>query len=181
MKETDKRDLKKDPLSRESIEYCIVSSLLGLVLVARSKIGLCAVLIGDNKRELQSDLERRFSKLTVVENNSKKIKGLAGKVLALLTVPHRKFDLPLDMRGTPFQQSVWTALRQVPSGRTMSYADIALKLKRPTAVRAVARACASNPVALVVPCHRIVKSDGGISGYRWGVERKKYLLQLESR
>src|SRR6476469_5156156 len=142
----------------QDIRFAIRECWLGLVLIAASEKGVCAILIGDDKS---------FAELTA-------------KVLAFVEAPADGLDLPLDIRGTAFQHLVWDALRRIPSGSTASYVEIAKKIGAPKAVRAVARACATNRIAVAIPCHRVVRSDGGLSGYRGGVKRKRALLAKEA-
>lgn len=162
----------------ERIRFAIAQSSLGAVLVASSWRGVCACLLGDDPEALLADLERRFPRAELVGADDGDERTVA-LVLGLIEEPGRGLDLPLDLRGTAFQQRVWQALRRVPAGRTVSYAELAEALGAPRAVRAVAGACAANPVAVAVPCHRVVRRDGGLSGYRWGVERKRELLRRE--
>ncbi|MBS1135811.1 MAG: ada [Burkholderiaceae bacterium] len=152
---------------------------MGSILVAASDRGVCAILLGDDPDLLLRDLQDRFSRAELVGGDSD-FEHLVARVVALVEAPSRGLDLPLDVRGTAFQQRVWQALRAVPAGRTASYAEIARTIGAPTAVRAVAHAVASNPLAVAIPCHRIVRSDGALAGYRWGVERKRALLDRES-
>lgn len=162
------------------IQFACGPSPLGLVLVARSDKGVCAILMGDDAGELAQELARRFPKARRIAADAA-LAGLLAEVAALLGAPHRPFDLPLDLQGTLFQQQVWHALRGIPAGETVSYAELARRVGRPDAVRAVASACGANPVAVVVPCHRVLRGDGSISGYRWGVERKRRLLAAEAK
>ena len=129
---------------------------------------------------LVRDLQNRFPKAKLVGGDSK-IENWMAKVIGFVEAPKIGLDLPLDVRGTAFQQRVWQALTEIPPGRTVSYTEIANKLGSPKAVRAVAKACAANALAVAIPCHRVVRRDGALSGYRWGVERKKALLNLEAR
>jgi AraC family transcriptional regulator of adaptative response/methylated-DNA-[protein]-cysteine methyltransferase len=152
---------------KEEIRFVVGKSPLGLLLVARSNQGVCAVLLGDLASELKRELQKRFPHATLTESKDMQL----SKVL--------DGNHPLDERGTPFQLKVWKALREIPAGSTASYMDIAKKIGLPKAVRAVAGACAANPLAIITPCHRVIRSDGSLSGYRWGVERKKALLQQE--
>jgi AraC family transcriptional regulator of adaptative response/methylated-DNA-[protein]-cysteine methyltransferase len=147
--------------------------------VAASDRGVCAILLGDEPEPLVRDLQDRFPRAELVGGDTE-FERLVARAVALVEAPQRGLDLPLDVRGTAFQQRVWRALRAVPAGRTASYAQIARSIGAPSSVRAVARAVASNPLAVAIPCHRIVRSDGGLSGYRWGVERKRALLDRES-
>ncbi|HKM36811.1 MAG TPA: methylated-DNA--[protein]-cysteine S-methyltransferase [Thiopseudomonas sp.] len=164
----------------ERIDFSIVTSAFALVLLARSERGVCAILLGDTADELCADLQRRFPKAQLVENKH----GLAARlkvVTDFLAAPLTPLDFPLDIHGSDFQKSVWAVLQTIPVGQTLSYSEVAERLGKPKAARAVANACAANPLALVIPCHRILRADGGISGYRWGVERKRALLAQESR
>jgi AraC family transcriptional regulator of adaptative response/methylated-DNA-[protein]-cysteine methyltransferase len=161
-----------------SVQYVTVNTPLGRLLVAATPRGVCAVKLGDAARALVADLRREYPRARV----SKGHRGLAAWTRAIVgllegTPP---VDLPLDIRATAFQWKVWRALQAIPVGRTRSYSDIARAIGRPAAVRAVARACASNPVCLVIPCHRVVQKDGGLGGYRWGIARKRALLAKES-
>ncbi len=160
------------------IGFAIGKSTLGSVLVAQSQRGICAILLGDDPQQLVCDLERSFPLATLI--GDAELEELVAKVVGLVEVPGGNFDLPLDIRGTAFQQRVWQALRGLPSGSTMTYKELAVTIGMPRSVRAVAQACAANCLAVAVPCHRVIRSDGGTSGYRWGVERKKLLLQRES-
>jgi AraC family transcriptional regulator, regulatory protein of adaptative response / methylated-DNA-[protein]-cysteine methyltransferase len=161
------------------IRFAVGECSLGSILVAASDRGVCAILLGDDPDLLLRDLQDRFSRAELVGGDSD-FEHLVARVVALVEAPSRGLDLPLDVRGTAFQQRVWRALRAVPAGRTASYAEIARTIGAPTAVRAVAHAVASNPLAVAIPCHRIVRSDGALAGYRWGVERKRALLDRES-
>jgi AraC family transcriptional regulator of adaptative response/methylated-DNA-[protein]-cysteine methyltransferase len=160
------------------IRYAVGRSSLGHVLVASTSKGVCAVLMGDAQESLTHELERRFPKAHLVAAG-KPFARVVARVIALVETPGSAADLPLDLQGTTFQRRVWQALRAIPAGTTVSYTEIARRIGRPAAVRGVAQACAANPVAVVVPCHRVVRSDGSISGYRWGVERKRALLDRE--
>ena len=150
-----------------------------MLLIARTDRGFCAVALGDHPDPLIDDLRQRFHAATLMEDP-----GLAPQIAAIAIAcrenPSALVDLPLDLRATAFQMRVWEALRRIPAGQTRSYAEVAEDILQPTAVRAVARACASNPAALLVPCHRVIGSDGKLTGYRWGIQRKKQLLALES-
>jgi AraC family transcriptional regulator of adaptative response/methylated-DNA-[protein]-cysteine methyltransferase len=140
---------------------------------------VCAILLGDDPDALARDLQDRFGQAILVGADPA-FEALVAKVIGLVEQPGLGLDLPLDVRGTAFQQRVWQALRAVPPGRTASYAEIAKAIGAPKAVRAVAGACAANPLAVAIPCHRVVRTDGALSGYRWGVERKRALLQREA-
>jgi len=160
------------------ISYGIAESPLGKVLVAVTGAGVCAVAFGNLESELEDDLHARFARAEIRRDDAGLGKTLR-QVVARLSEHPLAAELPLDVRATAFQRRVWTALRAIPRGETRSYAQVAAAIGQPTAVRAVARACASNPVAVVIPCHRVVGSDGKLTGYRWGVERKRRLLELE--
>jgi AraC family transcriptional regulator of adaptative response/methylated-DNA-[protein]-cysteine methyltransferase len=136
--------------------------------------------MGDDPDELIRDLQARFPRARLI-GGDRDFEQLVAKVVGFVEAPGLGLDLPLDVRGTAFQQRVWQALREIPVGETVSYTDIANRIGRPKSVRAVGQACAANPVAVVIPCHRAVRKDGGLSGYRWGVERKRALLDRESR
>lgn len=165
---------------REAIRFAIGQSSLGAVLVAASTKGVCAISLGDDPEELLRDLQHRFPRATLIGGDESFERYVAAAV-GMVERPQSSFDLPLDMRGTAFQQRVWAALRDIPAGATASYADIAKRIGAPKATRAVAGACAANPVSLAVPCHRVVRSDGALSGYYWGVERKRELLKRERK
>lgn len=168
----------KPDAPRETLRYGVTETDLGPLLLAVSDQGVCAITLGDEAEALVADLRRRFPHAVLVEGGAELASQVA-EAKARLTSPGAPFDTPLDERGTPFQQAVWGALREIPAGATVSYADLAGKLGRPEAVRAVAQACGANPLAVVTPCHRVVRSDGGLAGYRWGVERKRTLLARE--
>lgn len=162
----------------QRIGFAIGPCPLGRVLVARSAQGICSILLGDDDQALEADLRARFPKAQCTPDP-----GLGDQlraVVALIESPHREQQLPLDIRGTAFQRRVWQALQAIPPGQTRSYSELAEAMGSPSAARAVAGACAANPLAIVVPCHRIVRSDGSLSGYRWGVERKRALLEREA-
>ena len=164
----------------ETIRFAIGQSSLGAVLVAASAKGVCAISLGDDPEELLRDLQDRFPRATLIGGDESFERYVAAAV-GMVERPQSSFDLPLDMRGTAFQQRVWAALREIPAGETASYAEIAKRIGAPKATRAVAGACAANPVSLAVPCHRVVRSDGALSGYYWGVERKRELLERERK
>lgn len=161
------------------INVAFARSPIGLVLVARSAAGLAAVLVGDDRDALRRELARRFPLGSFVGSDAA-LDALAAKVAALVDTPARTLDVPLDMRGTPFQREVWRALRTIPAGSTTTYGELAARLGRPESARAVGAACGANPLAIIVPCHRVVARDGALTGYRWGVERKQALLQREA-
>jgi methylated-DNA-[protein]-cysteine S-methyltransferase/AraC family transcriptional regulator of adaptative response/methylated-DNA-[protein]-cysteine methyltransferase len=161
------------------IVFATGQSDLGVVMVARSAHGVCAILIGSMAGELEADLAARFPNNTLLRDE-RKLNSDLQKILRFIETPARALDLDLDIYGTPFQQRVWDALCGIPSGRTVTYAALARRIGEPESVRAVANACAANAIALAIPCHRVMRSDGTISGYRWGVERKRALLARET-
>lgn len=160
------------------IRFAIRASSLGLVLVGTSERGVRAIFLGDDEDELLQALEHRYPRARLMEGGDD-VDAAASEVVAFIEDPRRAFRLPLDLRGTPFQMRVWEALRQVPLGKTTTYTAIAHAIGAPNAVRAAAQACGANPLAVVIPCHRVLRADGDISGYRWGVERKRKLLARE--
>jgi AraC family transcriptional regulator, regulatory protein of adaptative response / methylated-DNA-[protein]-cysteine methyltransferase len=162
----------------DTISYATGESALGRVLVARSTSGVCAILIGADDSELVTDLAARFPQAKVVVDEA--VEDDLAKVTRFVDKPTEGLDLPLDLRGTPFQRRVWEILRTIPVGTTVTYSELANSIGVPNAVRAVAGACAANPVALAVPCHRVVGSDGDLTGYYWGVERKRELIKKEA-
>lgn len=163
----------------EVIRFAVGEVDSGLVLVARSAVGLRAVLLGDDAGELAEELRGRFPAAQVREDATG-LCGLVARVADLIRRPWEALPEPLDPWGTEFQQKVWEALREVPAGQTVSYGDVARRIGQPQAVRAVAGACAANALAVVVPCHRVRRADGGLAGYRWGVEWKRTLLAREA-
>jgi AraC family transcriptional regulator of adaptative response/methylated-DNA-[protein]-cysteine methyltransferase len=162
------------------IKFAIGQCSLGSVLVAASEKGVCAILLGDDAEGLLNDLEEQFPRAHLV-GGDQGFEQLAAKVIAFVEAPRIGLDLPLDVQGTAFQHRVWDALRRIPTGTTASYTEIAQAIGQSKSVRAVARACASNRLAVAIPCHRVVKTDGSLSGYRWGVERKRALLKREAK
>lgn len=162
------------------IHFALGECSLGSILVARSARGVCAILLGDDPQALLRDLQDRFPRAELVGGDAG-FEALVAKVVGFVEAPGIGLDLPLDLRGTVFQRRVWQALRDIPAGATVSYSEIAKRIGEPKAVRAVARACGANAVAVAIPCHRVVRSDGTVSGYRWGVERKRVLLAREAR
>ncbi|WP_164262994.1 bifunctional transcriptional activator/DNA repair enzyme AdaA [Stenotrophomonas maltophilia] len=162
----------------EVIHFALAESSLGSVLVASSATGVVAILLGDDPEALLQSLQQRFRQAELVGADSG-YEQLVAQVVGLVEDPSRGATLPLDIRGTAFQQRVWQALQQIPRGQTASYAEIAARIGAPRSSRAVARACASNPLAVAVPCHRVVRRDGDLSGYAWGVARKRELLRRE--
>ncbi len=163
----------------QDIRFAIDQCSLGAILVAQSERGICAILLGDDADTLVRDLQDRFAQAHLIGGDAA-FEALVAQVVAFVEAPGLGLNLPLDVRGTAFQQRVWQALQAIPAGQTASYAEVAQRIGSPAAVRAVAQACAANALAVAIPCHRVVKSDGALSGYRWGVERKQALLARES-
>ncbi|HEX2843598.1 methylated-DNA--[protein]-cysteine S-methyltransferase [Hyphomicrobium sp.] len=167
------------PTTAEVISYTVTDSEIGKVLVARSRKGVCSILLGDNAEQLAANLVERFPHAMLIEDQDAVKNGIAD-VLRYLKKPSKGLNLPLDMRGTSFQRRVWDKLREIAAGRTVSYKELAHRLKPSANPRAVAAACAANPIALAIPCHRVVRTDGDLAGYRWGIERKRALIQKEA-
>lgn len=163
-----------------SIRFAIAPCPLGEVLLAATELGVCSVMLGDDSCRLEAQLRDQFPNAAIAAD-PQGLAGHLGVVLQLCEARPGEQDLPLDLRATSFQARVWKALREIPCGETRSYAELARIVGQPAAARAVARACASNPVAILIPCHRVVGGDGSLTGYRWGLERKKALLELERR
>ncbi|MGH6840025.1 MAG: bifunctional DNA-binding transcriptional regulator/O6-methylguanine-DNA methyltransferase Ada [Methylocella sp.] len=161
------------------IRFAIGECSLGSILVASTEKGVCAILMGDDPDALARDLQDRFPRARLIGGDAD-FEALVAKVVGFVEAPSLGLDLPLDVRGTAFQQRVWQALREIPAGSTASYAEIAKRIGAPKAIRAVAGACAANAIAVAIPCHRVVRNDGALSGYRWGVARKRVLLERES-
>jgi AraC family transcriptional regulator of adaptative response/methylated-DNA-[protein]-cysteine methyltransferase len=162
------------------IRFAVGQCSLGAILVAQSERGVCAILLGDDPHQLVCDLQDKFRRANLM-GADQDFEQLIAQVVGFIEAPAIGLDLPLDVRGTAFQERVWQALREIPVGSTASYADIALRIGSPKAVRAVAQACGANSLAVAIPCHRVVRSDGNLSGYRWGVERKRQLLDREAQ
>jgi AraC family transcriptional regulator of adaptative response/methylated-DNA-[protein]-cysteine methyltransferase len=160
------------------IHFAVGACSLGLALVARSARGVCAILFGDDREALRAELASRFPRARLVAGD-RDFAAVVARVVACVETPRLGLDLPLDVRGTAFQHRVWRALRDIPVGATATYSEIARKIGAPRAVRAVASACAANPVAMAIPCHRVVRNDGDLAGYRWGLARKRALLARE--
>src|ERR671910_2628276 len=160
------------------IRFAVGECSLGSILVARSEIGVCAILLGDDPDALVRDLQDRFPRATIIGGDTG-FEELVSRVVGFIETPGLGLNLPLDVRGTAFQQRVWQALQDIPVGSTASYTEIAARIGAPKSVRAVARACAANPLAVAIPCHRVVRNDGALAGYRWGVDRKAKLLNNE--
>jgi O-6-methylguanine DNA methyltransferase len=163
----------------DTLSYATGECALGQVLVARSDKGVCAILIGDDDKELGADLAARFPDATLVANDAVVHDDLA-KVIRFMEKPVEGLHLTLDMRGTPFQRRVWEKLRTIPAGKTVTYMELARQVGPQTSPRAVGSACAANPIALAIPCHRVVRGDGDLAGYRWGIERKRELIRKEA-
>jgi AraC family transcriptional regulator of adaptative response/methylated-DNA-[protein]-cysteine methyltransferase len=163
-----------------AIRFAVGECALGAILVAASAKGICAILLGDDPDALGRDLQHRFPRATLVAGDAA-FETWVTQVVGFVDAPRIGLDLPLDIRGTAFQQRVWQALREIPVGATATYAQIARQLGAPRSARAVAQACAANPLAVAIPCHRVVREGGSVSGYRWGVERKRALLDRETR
>lgn len=163
----------------ETIRFAVGACSLGAILVAATARGVCAIALGDEPDALVHDLEDRFPRAELVGGDPK-FEARVARVVGFVEAPALGLDLPLDIRGTTFQQRVWHALRDVPAGATATYGEIAQRIGAAGAARAVARACASNPLAVAIPCHRVVRTGGELSGYRWGVERKRALLDREA-
>ena len=162
------------------IYFAVGQCSMGNILAAQTERGVCAILIGDDAEQLVRDLQDRFPKAALV-GDVPEYQDLVAKVVGLVENPKSGFGLPLDIQGTAFQKRVWNALQQIPPGTTATYTEIAANIGMPKAVRAVAQACAANSLAVAIPCHRVIRNDGALSGYRWGVERKRTLLQKEKR
>ena len=163
---------------RAEIRFAVGECSLGSILVAASERGVCAISLGDDPEGLVRDLQDRFPRATLV-GDDESFERMVAEVVGFVEAPALGLGLPLDVRGTAFQQRVWQALRAIPPGTTVTYSDLAARIGAPRARRAVAHACAANTLAVAIPCHRVIRSDGGLSGYRWGVERKRALLKRE--
>jgi len=163
----------------EILSFATSKSTFGRLVLARSAKGVCAILIDDDEDELEADLAFRFPKAKLVRNEPVVRDDLA-KVIHFVDKPREGLHLKLDMRGTLFHRSVWQKLRAIPVGRTVSYMELACRMSPKASPRAVASACAANPIALAIPCHRVVRSNGDLAGYRWGIERKRELIRKEA-
>jgi len=170
------RELER--LRRVAVRFAIGECSLGSILVAATERGVCAILLGDDPEALAHELERRFARAQRI-GADEGFEQLVAQVVGLVEAPQLGARLALDIRGTAFQQRVWAALLQIPAGQAVSYTELAQAIGAPTAARAVAQACAANPLAVAIPCHRVVRTNGALSGYRWGVERKRELLERE--
>jgi AraC family transcriptional regulator of adaptative response/methylated-DNA-[protein]-cysteine methyltransferase len=164
----------------EDIRFAVGECSLGTLLVASSKKGIAAILLGGEPDKLVRELQDRFPKARLI-GADREYEALVARVVGFIEAPGQGLDLPLDIRGTAFQQRVWRALQDIPVGRTVSYTELARRIGSPKAVRAVAGACAANNIAVAIPCHRVVRNDGSLSGYAWGVERKRALIAKEAR
>jgi AraC family transcriptional regulator of adaptative response/methylated-DNA-[protein]-cysteine methyltransferase len=162
-----------------TIHYATGLCVLGTVLAAQNERGICAILLADNAAELLQDLQQRFPAAELVDSNAA-LRPLLKQVADFIAAPDKKTDFSLDLQGTDFQKKVWQALRKIPVGNTVTYTNIAKSIGCPTAARAVASACAANPIAVLIPCHRVLRRNGSLSGYRWGIERKRELLLREA-
>jgi AraC family transcriptional regulator of adaptative response/methylated-DNA-[protein]-cysteine methyltransferase len=161
-----------------TIQYAVVPCPLGLAMVAGTERGISFVGFGNERTMLEQELKKEFPKATL-EKAAKSFHAWVNTIVDYIKHPRDEIKLPLDIRGTAFQQRVWQALREIPVGRTSTYTEVAAKIGRPAAVRAVARACATNPTCVIVPCHRVLRKGGNLSGYRWGLDRKRQLLKRE--
>jgi AraC family transcriptional regulator, regulatory protein of adaptative response / methylated-DNA-[protein]-cysteine methyltransferase len=165
--------------ANEDIRFAVGQSSLGAILVASSKNGVASILLGDDPDELVRNLQDRFPNANLIGADGD-YEALVARVVGFVEAPGVGLDLPLDVRGTAFQQRVWRALQEIPVGQTVCYAEIARRIGSPKAARAVAGACAANNLAVAIPCHRVVRNDGALSGYAWGVERKQKLIEREA-
>lgn len=167
-------------IAASDIQFALGKCSLGSILVAQSECGICAILMGDDPDALVHDLQNRFPHVEHVES-APELALLVAHVIGFIEAPGIDLDLPLDIRGTAFQKRVWQVLREIPPGQTVSYTEVAHRIGAPRAIRAVAQACGANALAVAIPCHRVVRSDGALSGYRWGVQRKRALLDMEAQ
>ncbi len=164
----------------ETLHFAVGACSLGAILVAQSQRGICAILLGDDPARLLCDLQDRFPRARLI-GGDRRFEHVLAAVVGFVDRPSERWSLPLDIRGTAFQRRVWHALQEIPVGRRVSYSALARQLGLPTGVRAVARACAANPLAVAIPCHRVVRTDGSLAGYRWGLARKRALLEKEAK
>jgi AraC family transcriptional regulator, regulatory protein of adaptative response / methylated-DNA-[protein]-cysteine methyltransferase len=165
--------------ANERIQFGIGSCWLGAILVAATDSGICAILIGDDPAVLQRDLQDRFPDAQLTQGGEA-LDTLTARVIAFVEAPDRNFDVPLDPQGTAFERRVWRALREIPAGSTVTYSDIAARIGAPKEAYAIGEACAANMIAVAIPCHRVVRKNGSLAGYRWGVKRKRALLKREA-
>jgi AraC family transcriptional regulator of adaptative response/methylated-DNA-[protein]-cysteine methyltransferase len=173
----DTLNIRHDPTT-DDIRLGFGTSSLGTVLVAASTRGIAAILLGDDQRALRSELAAAFPHARLTPDDAG-LADMVGQVVTFLEAPHKGLDLPLDIRGSALQQAVWQVLREIPAGHTVTYGQIANRLPLPATAQDVGAACAANVLAVAIPCHRVVKADGSISGYRWGVQRKRKLINRE--
>ena len=171
--------MRQSKANAEEIKFATGKSELGTILVARSAAGVCAILIGDGAEVLKRDLAEEFTDAKLVRDDGALRTDLE-KILTFIKTPAKGLNLSLDIRGTPFQRRVWSALLGVRVGYKISYAALASRIGKPRAIRAVANACAANALALAIPCHRVVRSDGALAGYRWGMERKRSMVEKQA-
>jgi AraC family transcriptional regulator of adaptative response/methylated-DNA-[protein]-cysteine methyltransferase len=162
------------------VRFAVGDCLLGAILVARSEKGIGAISLGDDPDGLVRELQDRLPNARLI-GGDRDFEQLVARVVGFVEAPKIGLELPLDLRGSAFQERVWRALQDIPAGKTLSYAELAQRLGEPRAVRAVAQACGANAIAVAIPCHRVVKKDGAVSGYRWGVERKRALIEREAQ
>lgn len=162
-----------------ALRFAVGQCTLGAILVAQSQLGICAILLGEDPDALVRELQDQFPKASLI-GGDEAFERLVAQVVGFVEAPSLGLNLPLDVRGTAFQERVWQALREIPPGATVSYAQVAARIGQPKAVRAVAQACGANHLAVAIPCHRVVRTGGELSGYRWGVERKRELLRREA-
>lgn len=165
--------------AQTDIRFVVGECSLGSILVAQSELGICAIFLGDDPDALVRELQDQFPNANLIGGDAG-FEQLVAKVVGFVEAPERGLDVPLDIRGTAFQQRVWQSLRKIPAGSTANYTDVAKPIGSPRSVRAVAQACGAHKLAVVIPCHRVVRNDGALSGYRWGVERKRALLKKEA-
>jgi len=165
--------------ANEEIKFAVGETSLGAILVASTKKGVAAILLGDDPDELVRDLQDRFPNAHFIGAN-RDYENLVAQVVGFVEAPRIGLNLPLDVRGTAFQERVWKALQEVPAGATVSYSEIAKRIGAPNSARAVAGACATNNLAVAIPCHRVIRNDGSLSSYAWGIERKRALIDRET-
>jgi len=171
---------RADKNNSRNIHFSTGQTTLGTVLVAKSDKGICAIMLGDDLDRLLQELQDDFSQAILIKGNED-FKSCVAQIVDFIEAPHMDFNLPLDVQATPFQERVWQILRQIPPGQTISYSALAQRIGQPKAVRAVAQACGANKIAVIIPCHRVIRNNGAISGYRWGIERKCALLEKEAQ
>ena len=172
-------EVRRASTAPESLSYAVADGVMGKVLIARSARGVCAILLGEDAEVLTLDLAKRFPKAALALREDA-VKDDLARVVRYIETPSIGLELELDVRGTRFQRRVWEALRAVRIGRTVTYTELGEQMTPPSHPRAVASACAANPIAMAIPCHRVVRNDGELAGYRWGIERKRELLTREA-